>query len=205
MKLYHYDPVNFGFIVLSTDEHNIAQLRATANSIKKQYGTDTSVICVVPACLSKDDIKEIKEICPVYQGENTITSLINLGMKKGHKEWNILVMEGVYVNIDIVKKLFTFAESEKEILYPIVTQSNRRVQQPIRGQKFSKKWTRPVKITWAFEDSTLNGIAIHADAFKEIGDFTCRTDSLVLSKLEWRLYAEAKGYRFKAILGAKIC
>jgi len=183
-----YKPLNTGFIVLAS-ELNTGRLKSTRNSIWNNYGKETPITCVVPNNTSTIELKAAKELCPIHKGKTTITSLINAGFKHGHKEWNILVMEGTWVKANIDKKYAYFLESEKDIFFPIVTDYD------IQG--------KPVKIYNNFWDCSLNGLMIHQKTFKEVGDLA--DGSLEQSRLIWNAEAQEKGCKFKAILGAKLC
>lgn len=177
----------FGFVVLSPD-HNVGRLRTTINSIKSRH-IQRSVICITGSDATEEDIIEMNELCPTFKAGNTITSLINMGMKKGCAEWNVFITEGTYVPLMIEHKLFRYATSKKDILYPILANYDHSM--------------RPVKIFSEFHECTLNGLTIHAEAFNEVGDFS--NNPLDISKLFWAINAIEKGCRFKGVLGVKLC
>ena len=181
--------LSIGFIILST-ELNSGRLKSTRNSIINHYSINTPVVCIVSKSAAAGEIKAAKEICPVHKGGETITSLINAGFKHGHKDWNIIVMEGTWVRGNIDKKYSYFLQDERDIFFPIVTDYD------IQG--------KPNKIYNQFWESSLNGIMIHSKTFKETGDFI-EGESLELSRLGWAEKAITKGHRFKAVLGAKLC
>jgi len=183
--MYKYKYLDVGFIVIST-EPNIVRLKSTKNSILKHYH-HAPVICAVPKSTPAEDMKELKTICPVYRGKETITSLMNVGMKHADKEWNIFIMEGAWMRANLNKKYGYFHESEKDIFFPIV------VDYDIQG--------KPVKIYDNFWDCSLNGIMIHKKTFKEVGEFTDDEEA----RLFWAAQAVEAGCKFKPILGAKIC
>jgi hypothetical protein len=135
------------------------------------------------------DVKEMKTLCPVYKGGNTITSLINTGIKRGHKEWNFLVMEGVFLRRGLANRYSTFMEDELDVMFPIVVDYNRDMY--------------PTHIHSTFEDCTLNGMLIHQKTFKKVGNLS--DNPLDVSRLMWAAEAREKGVKFKAILGNKIC
>jgi len=178
---------DFGFVIVSPD-HNFGLIRSTAAGLRNHYPTK-HVTCAVPDKTAKIDIDEIKTVCPnVVKGKATVTSLINVGIKKGFKGWNILLMEGSLIRKDIHKKLMYFVKGEKDILFPIVTDYD------YQG--------KPIRIYGNIVDSTLNGFTIHQKTFKEIGDFS--DNPMEISRLFWALNAVDKGCNFKGILGAKI-
>ena len=174
----------FGFVIISP-EFNIGRINSTAKSLKNNF-PDVPFICCVPK--NAVDVQEIKEICPVHKGKDTITSLINTGLKKGHKKWNLLIFEGSWVREGAAKKLFHFIESEKDILFPIVVQYD--------------PMGKPTNSHTNFVDGSLNGLLIHQSAIKEVGEFI--DGPLDVSKTMWGLSAMDKGYKFKAILGVKV-
>ena len=182
---------NFGFTILAPD-YNCGLVGATIRSIKYAYaGVD--YICYVGKDAPASEVKEIKKLCSCYKGKgkgkDTITSMMNASMKK-HKQWNIFVMEGASVKSRLDITYNTFYEDEKDIFFPIVTTRNRDGY--------------PTKIYSDFEECTLNGLCIHSQTFKQIGNF--QDESLGMSKLLWRLEAQNKklGLKFKAILGPKV-
>ena len=182
---YH---INFGFVILSP-EHNVGLVQSTVRSIKNHYG-DLPYCCVTGKDATVSNIRELKKVCPaVYKGKETITSLINQGIKKGCKEWNYIIMEGTTMRRDIDKRYSTFLKNEKDIFFPIVVDYDHQM--------------RPVNLHTEFTDSTLNGLFIHQKTFKEVGDFS--DNPLDVSRLFWMIEAVEKGCNFKAILGAKVC
>lgn len=129
----------------------------------------------------------MNQICETIKGYDTITSLINVGMKKTKADWNAIVFAGSWVRSNIYRKFDLFVEKEKDILFPVVDG----------------------KIN--FTEGSMNGIIIHKDTFKEVGDFSTAPmqksgcSDLELIKLFWSLQAIEKGCTFKAIIGMKIC
>jgi hypothetical protein len=179
--------LNFGFIILSP-EHNIGGLKNTLRSIKNYY-SDSNIISVVNKDICKEQMKEIKEICEVYKGEKTITSLINKGFEKTKSDWNILIIEGARVSKNLNKKYSFFINSNEDILFPLI------LDYDIHGY--------PLKIHDKFYNCTLNGICINKSFFKSVGKLT--DNPLEISRKFWSLDALSKEAKFKAILGIKIC
>jgi len=186
VTLYQPKSLDFGFIILTPD-NNPALLKYTVNSIKRNY-PNQSHLCVVGDSINPDVLKELKIISPVVKGRDTITSLINAGMKKGHKGWNVIVMCGCWVHGGLDRKFSYFLESEKDVIFPIIANYNRE--------------GKPVEIFSNFMDCTLNGILIHQKTFKEVGDMT--DDSLEKSRMMWAATAIDMGCKFKSVLGVKI-
>jgi len=187
MTRFHRKKLSFGFVVLSP-EHNIGRIQGTVRSIKNYYD-NMPINCVVDKDTTTSELKEIKEICPTSKGKGTITSLLNVGIKKGHKEWNIIVIEGAIVRPKLGYRYGSWVEDEKDILFPIVVDYNRDGM--------------PIKIYNDFQESTLNGMCIHQKTFKKIGNFT--ENPLEISKRFWALDAISQGCKFKSILGTKMC
>ena len=181
--------LNVGFIILSP-ELNTGRLKSTRNSIWNQYDQATPIVCVAPKSAPAGELKAAKELCDVQKGKDTITSLINAGFKHGSKEWNIVIMEGTWIRSHVDRKYSCFLEDEKDIFFPIVTDYD------IQG--------KPSRIYDTFWECSLNGIMIHQKTFKQVGDFE-DGESLELSRLGWTEQAQSMGFRFKAVLGAKLC
>lgn len=191
MTRFKIKELSFGFVVIAP-EHNIGRIQGTVRSIKNRYRHNTHITCAVDETTTiseLEEIKKIKEISNVVKGGGTITSLLNTGLENGHKEWNIIVIAGTCVRPTLDHKYSVWIESEKDILFPIVTDYNR--------EGF------PIKIYSDFYDGTLNGLCIHQKTFNQVGKFT--ENQLEISKKFWGLVASDKGCVFKAILGAKIC
>lgn len=178
--------LSFGFIILSP-EHNVGRLQGTLRSIRNHYG-DVPTICVTGQDTTAAELKEMKEFCPTYKGGNTITSLLNTGMKKGHKEWNIFVIEGTWVRRCLNYKFSYWIEDEKDVLFPIVVDYDRD--------------GKPVKIYKDFNECTLNGLCMNQQFFKKVGNFS--ENPLDVSKQFWQFEADDQGGRFKAILGTML-
>lgn len=181
------DLKNFGFIILSP-EHNIGGLKGTLRSILNNYSSFVNVVCVTGQDTKKVQFDEMNEICRTYKAGNTITSLINMGLEKGHEEWNIIIMEGCWVKRNLHLKYSNWIKSYKDVLYSIFINYNKEGD--------------PVKIFKDFEECSLNGICINRKFFKEVGKFS--DNPLNISKLFWSMEASDKGAEFKGILGIKI-
>ncbi len=178
MKMYKYKNFNCGFVILCPDQ-NMNLLKSTANSIIGQY-PESPFICVVEGDTNKEDIEEMKKICPVFIGKSTFSSLINVGMDNALGEWNFLVCSGAIVRPKINEKFSLFVDNKKDILYPIV--DNRM----------------------DFIDSSLNGFFINKETWNEIGHMgDCGPFQIV--KLMWGLTAMSYGSKFKAIAGSRFC
>ena len=171
------------FIILCPNR-DVKDLRNTVSSLSFCY-QDAESICMVDGSISAKEIKQMKEICPTYKGKDTITSLINAGMKKVKKPWAFMVYAGSRIKTNLPQKLNQFVQSEKDILFPIV--QNRT----------------------AFSDGSSNGILIHKDTFKIVGNLptaqsTNDMNDFEVSKLLWECRAIEAGCQFKAIAGIRI-
>lgn len=178
MKLYTHKSLNYGFVILCPD-HAVNLLESTANSIKSRY-PGISYICATDDTANAQDLKEMKQICPTFKGRGTFSSLINTGMKHTPADWTFLVCAGVTVRAKLDLRFSYFINSEKDICFPIAENK------------------------YNFVDGTLNGIFVHKNTFKEIGDWK-EFDNLEWVKTLWALSAIDKGCKFKAIAGCKIC
>lgn len=176
---------SFGFIILCP-ERNIGGLRNTVSSIRTAF-PDFPYICMVGDDASKVELLEMKNICETHQGSDTITSLINQGMKKSKTEWNCVVFAGSWLKHNIYRKFDLFVRSEKDILFPVVDGKTN------------------------FYDGSMNGIIIHKRTFEEVGEFSTSPmqkggyNELELIKLFWSFNAIEKGCTFKAIVGMRVC
>lgn len=179
---------NTSFIILSP-EPNPVHLRDTVRSIRNNFHECSKSIVAVPKSIKKNNFDELKEICPVFRAGETITSLMNLGMKKSAGSgWRIFVMEGARIPRGLDSRYRRWMNSKSDVIFPIV------VNHDLTG--------RPLSILADFEDCTLNGLMIHSDFFSEIGDFS--DNPIQISKRFWALGASEGGATFKAILGVKI-
>ncbi len=171
--------LDFGFIILCPDMNPIT-LNNTAKSLQLSHPA-CSVIAVMPAVTKPEMAKRMKEVCSVYKGKDTITSLMNTGMRNLVNDWGIFVMAGTWVKAKIANKLSRFIENDSDILFPIVDK------------------------IYDFKHGSLNGLCINKKVFKKVGPFS-ETGSIPVCKEEWSIYASALcGSKFKAVLGAQIC
>lgn len=173
----HFKQLNIGFIIISCD-NNVKLIRNTYNSIRKSCKDCPIIICVSDE-VHEEDEKELGKITKVYKGQKTVSSLLNIGMKNVPDEWNYIIIAGSIMRPYIERKYSYFAESEKDILFPI---ANR---------------------IYNFVDGTINGLFLHKNVYKDVGDFS--NNPLEICKLFWAEKAIEKGYKFKAIQGSKIC
>ncbi len=179
MKLYQYKAINCGFVVLCHDR-NIKLVKGTCNSIKNHYGPNYPIICSIDSTATEADLEELNKICPTVVGENSYSSLINVGIKNSATKWNIIIFAGAFLRSKLDRKFSFFIESEKDILFPI-----------------SEGKTN-------FVDGTLNGLMINKKTFLEVGPFST-TENIDICKLLWSDAAMQKGCKFKAIASSKMC
>lgn len=175
-RYFKYKNIDFGFVILCP-EKNLNGLKSTAKTIK--YFHNRPVLAVVPKETTKEELKSFNEFCPTHKGGNTITSLINKGIDTIETPWATTIMAGVSVRARTCKKYHYFLENENDILFQVL------------DRKYS------------FDECSLNGLMISKKAFKDVGSFD-EKESLEECKLLWALEAIQKGYKFKAIVGAKI-
>jgi hypothetical protein len=176
------------FIILSP-EPNIGRLKGTIRSIKNNYGEQSKMICSIEKSIKKPELEEYKSLCPAFRAGQTITSLINNGIKHAYDGWNMLVIEGAWMPKNIEYRYKKWIENEKDILFPIVVNYDRE--------------GNPTKIFSTFADCTINGILINKKFFLSIGNLS--ENPLRISREFWSYSAIEKGAKFKGILGIKIC
>lgn len=175
---------SFGFVILCPDK-NISGLKNTIDSFDAIY-PDSPRICIVGNNVNNDEIAIMNKFCPTFKGQNTITSLINFGMKKTKSDWNVIIFAGSRIRPIIQKEFDLFVKSEKDILFHVV----------------DGKYT--------FCEGSMNGIIIHKNTFLEVGNFISspinkvEMNEMEVVKLLWSLDAIEKGCVFKAILGMRI-
>jgi hypothetical protein len=178
--MYETKKLNAGFIILCPDP-NIGLLQGTVKSLKNSH-TNIPYVAIVPGNTQTSVIKELKEISPVVKGKDTITSLLNTGLRNAPADWGIYIMGGTWLRIKLVDKYSRFIENDTDVLYPIV----------------------PTERKHDFKHCTLNGLCINKKLFKKVGPFA-EKGALEKCKEEWSLYACGNNAQFKAILGAQIC
>ena len=176
--MYTYKKIEFGFVVLCP-ERNFGGLRATIKTAKSNY-PDATFVIVVPEITTQKEIADFQQFAPVVIGKDTYTSLINAGIKESLRDWNFIIFAGCSIRHRLYHKYAYFIEDEKDVMFPIAERK------------------------YSFVDGTLNGILIHKNALKEVGDFAEGKVGIEEAKMFWALEAMDKGYKFKALAGAKI-
>jgi hypothetical protein len=176
--------MDLGFVILCPDK-NIAGLSNTLYSIKNN-SYDRESLAVIGSNATAVDAKDMKELCQIHKGKDTITSLINVGMKKCKHEWAFLIFGGSRIRPYTEKKLEQFVKSEKDVLYPIV---DRKLD---------------------FVSGSFDGVLINTKFFQEVGTFpemTIEKDGMndfEFAKMLWCVNAMEKKAIFKGIVGLKI-
>ncbi len=178
--------MDVGFVLLCPDK-DVRGMRNSISSINF-HCYDRETIAIVGDNTTTKELKELKEICPTHKAGNTITSLINTGMKKMKHQWAFLMFGGARVQTYLERKLLTFAKETTDVLYPVAVGDSK----------------------WNFVDATFNGVLIHTQFFARIGDFpelTIEKDGMndfELAKLLWAMDAMKAGVTFKAIAGLEV-
>lgn len=176
--------MDVGFVILCPDR-KIGGLKNTIGSIKSN-AYERDFICVVGNNVFSDELKEMKKCAPTFTGSNTITSLINTGIKECKHEWAFLIFSGSRACPYIENRFFTWVKKETDVLFPVVDRKR------------------------DFVSGSFNGVLINTKFFAEVGDFPNYTmentgmNDFELSKLLWATDAIEKGVTFKAIVGMKI-
>lgn len=176
--------MDVGIIILCPDMDAMS-LRNTVKSIS-YHPNERECIAVVPKTINVKTIKNYKEYCQTYKGGDTITSLVNVGMKRLKHDWGFIVFAGSRVSRFVDRKWDAFVKSDKDILYPIV----------------EKKCD--------FVSGSFNGVLINQSFFKEVGEFTSEPiekpqfNDFEFSKLLWATDAIEKEASFKGIIGMKV-
>jgi hypothetical protein len=136
--------------------------------------------------VSADELKEMKQCVTTYKGSNTITSLINKGLKECKHDWAFVIFSGSWACPYIENRFATWAQKESDILFPVV---DRKCD---------------------FVTGSFNGVLINTKFFAKVGDFACSTmekaglNDFELSKMLWAVEAMKNDVTFKAIVGMKI-
>lgn len=170
-----YNVDNFGFVILCP-ERNYGGLIATVRSIQAHY-PDKPYLCVTVPEADASELSEFNGVCPTFVGGDTYTSLINLGVRENKAEWSYIVMAGVHIRAKQLSRYERFCMGKNSVMYPVVDR------------------------LWQFDESTLNGLFLHRQAFEEIGPFDESGDDFQKVRLYWGAEAAAKGYRFISLVG----
>jgi len=166
---------SLGFVILNPESDPTA-LRITMRTIGEHY-PECGALCVLG---KKVDVPENRRYADLVQGGNTITSLIDAGLKNSKTDWCFVLVAGTYLRSYSLRKYEYFCRSDKDILYPVVDRK------------------------YAFDEATVNGILMPKKAVQEVGPFGDNNHSIQLVKMLWALQALNKNYKFKALVGARL-
>lgn len=167
---------SLGVIILNS-ESDASSLRITLRTLKDNF-PEASVRCVVGK--KNHDIEELKKHCQVSVGGDTITSLIDTGMKDNTKKWSFVVTSGTFLRHYSLRKYECFCKSEKDIMFPIVDRK------------------------WKFSEATLNGLLLPTKVYSDVGPLGDSNSDIGLVKLLWGIIAKAHGYRLIGLVGARL-
>lgn len=176
--------MDVGFVILCP-ERNIGGLKNTLGSIRfHSYNRDS--ICVVGKDTTSTELADMNKFAPTFKGEDTITSLINIGMKKIKHDWACILFSGSRIPAYIEKKIAVWAGSESDVLFPVVDRK------------------------WEFSEGSFNGVVINTKFFAKVGDFPAVAmmkaglNDFEFAKMLWAMQAAEHGCKFKAIVGMRI-
>ena len=177
--------MDVGFIILCPDR-NIGGLRNSIGGIR-HHSYNRECLAVVPEDTTSKEVKEMKEHCPtVWKGKDTITSLVNVGMKRVKQEWGFIMFAGSRIPAFLERKFETFANENTDILFPVV---ERR---------------------YDFVSGSFNGVLINKGFFKKVGNFTEGAlqkqgmNDFEMAKFLWSYDAINQGANFKGIVGMRV-
>lgn len=176
--------MDVGFIILCPDR-NTGGLRNSVGGVR-HHSYDRECIAVVPGDTTPKEVKEMKEHCPIWKGKDTITSLVNVGMKRVKHEWGFIMFAGSRIPAFLERKFSTFATSEKDILFPVVEKR------------------------YDFISGSFNGVLINSDFFKKVGNFTEGAlekqgmNDFEMAKFLWTAAALEHDAKFKGIVGMRV-
>lgn len=180
--------MKINFLIISP-EPNIGRLKGTVRSIRNNYGQSSEMVCCVEKGISKESLKEMKEVCETHRGGLTVTSLINKGMEKASDGWNMIVTEGSCIPRGLKRVYGLWARSNRDVLYGV-------------GMTHGRDGS-PAELATSFLDCSLNGIMMRKEFFLEVGKLS--DNPMEVSRCFWILDALEKGAVFKGVLGARIC
>jgi len=173
--------LNLGIIILCPDGNLSGVSKTLISAQHNSYHRECMAIISDSA-----DVKEMKGLCPVHRGRETITSLINVGMHKLKQEWGLLVFAGSRFQHYFERKLSIFVKSEYDVLFPVIGWNDGKM---------------------VFETACFNGVLINKKFFEKIGDFPEDTEAyerlndFEMAKLFWCAAATQQGGIFKGVVG----
>lgn len=180
--------MDIGFIILCPDR-NVGGLKNSVGDIG-YHSYDRECLAVVPGETTPKEIKELNKYCEIFKGKDTITSLINKGMKSIKQEWGFIIFSGSRIPPYLERKIEIFAKETTDILYPIVD--------PIVKRKYN------------FISGSFNGVLINKKFFNKVGDFAESSlkkqgvNEFEMTKFLWHEAALQHGAKFKGIVGMRI-
>lgn len=181
-----YNNEDLGIVVLASD-HNPVRLAMTKRSIDHLYHGEVQTYCVTDKGIDESTLAEMRKTCPVQVGGETYTSLINTAMGSFNRPWKLFIMEGIILRWNIARKIFKFVKNNNDIAYSVTCAIDRR--------------NKIAKTFHLFHESSLNGLTIHNDIFKSIGEFN--DDELIPSRLNWATRAKIAEARLIGIHGIR--
>lgn len=172
------DDTNLGVIILCPD-YNSGGLKSTTNSIKMEI-PNVPYVTMVANDARDDDVADLAKYSRICKGGKTITSLIDFGVKEVKTDWCMVVMSGSRIKKSILRKYGRFATCNKDILFPVLDRK------------------------YLFDEASINGILLNSNVYDDIGGFGDTVDDIQEAKLLWAGRALDKGYKFKALVGARL-
>lgn len=166
------------FAVLCPD-NNIGMLRSSRSSIAAYHPT-SPILAVTSKQTVKADVAEMETFCPTYRGGNTISSLLDEGLKRAKTPWVIFFVAGNWYKPGVFRRLKCSIKSEHDILFPVIDRK------------------------WVFDEATIHCLTMPKQAGKDVGVFGDTSLSLQECKLLWAVGAIEKGYQFKGLVGVPI-
>lgn len=174
-EFYRPKNIDCTFVVLAPDG-NPSLLKSTVASVRCNYGNPC--LAVAPELSHADQLAECERVGPLVLGGDTVTSLVNAGLRAATTEWSVLAISGVWARPGLIRRYSCFIKDRFDVLYPV---------------GFGRS---------EFTTSSLNGLMIHNRTFAEVGDFATQV-SFDLCRLLWASDAVDRGCRFQGMAGAK--
>ena len=142
--------MDVGVLVLCP-EIKRGDLKHTCCSAKRNL-YNRSLHCVVPKATKQKEFAYLKEVCPsISRGQNSITSLINSGLKKIKNEWVFVAWSGSSIK-PFTEHKFKYADNENVLIFPVFDQYHNFIDAPFNGILFNKRFFSKVGEFEEFED-----------------------------------------------------
>lgn len=169
----------FGFVIICLD-HDVKKLNNTLRSIKNVY-PNHPCICSYIKNSNKEINAQFKMIngCDFVSKSNTLSGLINSGIKASLMEWNFLIESGKILKSGFYEKYKKFIINEKDILY------------------HSKKRAM------FFDECDISGMFFSKSAMGLIGNWIECADQETV-RLFWIGNGLEQGFKFKGIVNVSI-